>query len=286
MITPKTQYLARSLLLALAMAASASPALAQSATAWSEGYNSKTRLLAGQRAEGGGSRITVGVEIALAAGWKTYWRAPGDSGGVPPNFDLSQSKNLASATVHYPAPHRMRDPTGDAVGYKGGVVFPIDVAAADPAKPLELVVVVEYGICREICVPAEAKLTLMLAPGALGQLPAEVGAALGKVPRPADKRRPTDPELKGLTAVLTGDKPMLLIEAAFPGGGQGADVFVEASEGVYLPLPKRTASAAGAPLRFEVDLATGVDPAELKGKTLTVTLVSAAGQSEAARTID
>jgi DsbC/DsbD-like thiol-disulfide interchange protein len=261
-------------------------AFAQSATPWTEGYNSKTRLLAGQVPFGAERRAVVGVEIALAPGWKTYWRAPGDSGGVPPIFDLSQSKNLASATVHYPAPHRMVDVAGEAVGYKGGVIFPIEVVAADRAKPIALEVVIEYGICREICVPAEARMSLVLDPASLAAAPAAITAALETVPRAAGKRRPTDPELKAVTAVLAGDKPRIEIEAVFPGSGEGADVFVEASEGIYLPLPRRIGAGAGPVLRFEIDLATGVEPAELKGKTLTFTLVSAAGQSEAARTID
>src|SRR5207247_8452494 len=66
---------------------------------------------------------TLFRSIAIPGGWKTYWRSPGDAGGVPPEFDWQGSENLAAARVKYPAPHRLHDDkAGDAVGYKDGVI--------------------------------------------------------------------------------------------------------------------------------------------------------------------
>src|SRR5436309_312013 len=82
-----------------------------------------SRLLAGNG--------IAGVELQLPEGWKTYWRTPGDAGGVPPTFDWSKSDNLASVKVLYPAPKRFSDRAGDTVGYKGTVVFPVEVIPKD-----------------------------------------------------------------------------------------------------------------------------------------------------------
>ncbi len=49
---------------------------------------------------------------------------------------------------------------------------------------------------------------------------------------------------------------------------------------------RRRSSATAGVQTFEIDLATGVDIAEIKGKTLVVTMVSATGQSEATWKID
>ena len=88
-----------------------------------------------------------------------------------------------------------------------------------------------------------------------------------------------------MTASLDGGAPRLSIEARFPQGGRGADVFVEAPEGLYVPLPKRLPDAADGTLRFEVDLSRGGNARELKAKTLTLTLVSDAGATEATWTV-
>jgi len=75
-------------LLSLALLAVAGPraASADVATPWVAGYNSKSRLTAGLAAppEGGPLKLFVGVELVMEPGWKTYWRMPGDAGGLPP----------------------------------------------------------------------------------------------------------------------------------------------------------------------------------------------------------
>jgi DsbC/DsbD-like thiol-disulfide interchange protein len=222
----------------------------------------------------------AGIEIKLADGWKTYWRMPGDAGGIPPSFDWTGSTNLAAATVLYPAPLRLKDPEGDSVGYKAGVVFPVEVTPKDAAQPIELRLALEYGICREICVPTEAKLALSIPPQTTGNLPSAIATALAAVPRAAGGHRKTDPELLRANATLAGEKPSLVFEAAFPGGADGADLFVEAPDGIFVSLPKRVGEASGNVVRFEVDLDPGVEPEELRGKTLVLTMVSDAGQSE------
>jgi DsbC/DsbD-like thiol-disulfide interchange protein len=261
------------------------PAAAQTATPWSEGYNSKTRMISGTVARAGAEpRLLAGIEIQMADGWKTYWRNPGDAGGVPPYFDWAASENVASIKVLYPAPARLKDASGDSIGYKKSVVFPVEVVAKDAAKPVKLALAMEFGVCREICVPAEAKLALTL-PMASTAAPATLGGALDTVPRKAADKRTNDPELKAARAVLTGDKPTLAFDIAFSGDGVGADLFVEAPDGIYLSLPRRIGTNAGVQT-FEIDLATGITPGDLKGKTLVLTMVSASGQSESTWKVD
>jgi DsbC/DsbD-like thiol-disulfide interchange protein len=265
--------------------ASALPATAQgTATPWVDGYNSKTRLIAAT-IDTPKPMVNAGIEISMAAGWKTYWRNPGDAGGVPPNLDWTASSNVAAVKMLFPAPSRLKDASGDSIGYKTSVVFPLEVTPKDPTKPVDLKLAIEFGVCREICVPAEAKLNLSVpVSGNVGRdrvVFDTLTATHAAVPRKAADRRPTDPELKSVTATLTGDKPSIVIEAAFPGGTTGADLFLESSDGVYLPMPAAKAAITGNVARFTVDLSTGVEPAELKGRTLTLTFVSPTGASEA-----
>ena len=74
---------------------------------WSEDIRSAVRIIAGTN-KNADAPLRAGIEIKMQPGWKTYWRYPGDS-GVPPQFDFSNSENLKSATVLYPAPRLFKD---------------------------------------------------------------------------------------------------------------------------------------------------------------------------------
>ena len=78
----------------------AGSAEAEIASEWVTVQASKVRLVAGWR----GTEVIAGVELQLGDGWKTYWRSPGDAGGVPPFFDWSGSENVKDTAVLYPAP--------------------------------------------------------------------------------------------------------------------------------------------------------------------------------------
>lgn len=252
---------------------------AESASAWSEGKpETKSRLIAGTAA----GKAMAAVEIQLAEGWKTYWRFPGDGGGVPPTFDWAKSDNVASVRVLYPQPRRFADKAGDTLGYKGLAVFPVVVEPKDVGKPVSLKLTLEYGICREVCVPVEAELAVDLPITGAAELSAQVLAAIEQVPRLGQDLRANDPKLVKVEAKLDGPTPSLAIEAEFPGGTADADAYIESPEGFYIPLPK-TGSAKDVGknrLRFEVDLTGAVDPADIKGKDAKITLVSDQGLSE------
>src|SRR5215813_14250428 len=168
----------------LAGAAGAQSQARAQASTWFELLNARARLIGGAPAVRGATSYLAGVEIALDEGWKTYWRMPGDA-GVPPNFDWSGSSNVAAVTVLYPAPRRMSEPAADTVGYKHEVLFPVEVVPKDASQPVRLALAVEFGVCREICIPAEARLSLALTPAQMASTPSPAMlAALEKVPRP------------------------------------------------------------------------------------------------------
>ncbi len=249
------------------------------ASPWVAGFNNKSRLLAGL-ADARGGKLYAGVQIDMPAGWKTYWRAPGDAGGVPPEFDFSASKNLGSARVLYPAPHRSVDKAGTTIGYKDRVTFPVELIATDPSQPVGLKLKAAYGVCKDICIPAEAELELMVPIDI--STSAEIAAALQSIPRtildPA-----TDPQLSAWRIESRDGKPALILETLDPAGADG-DAFVDADAGLYLPPPKKISSTDGRAV-YEVDLTDGVDIKDLKTKPIKVTLVGGKGQSETSITL-
>lgn len=258
------------------MAAPVLPAQAwTAATAWVDGHSSRTRLVATNiLGEDGRERILAGVHIELADGWKTYWRSPGDSGGIPPTFDWDVSRNIARAVIGYPAPHRFQDVMGTAVGYKDEVVFLIEITPKDLAKPVELSVGVFYGVCKDICIPAETELELTLPGTAASDLsvPALLQRYRELVPSPS---RPDGPFLA--SAEKHGSE--LLITARYPGGLAGADLFVEAEDGSYMPVPEKLGED-GQSVRYRIDLSRTDDLSALSGKMLRLTIVSDTGSTE------
>jgi DsbC/DsbD-like thiol-disulfide interchange protein len=235
---------------------------------WNEDIRSAVRIVAGTN-KSGDAQLRAGVEIKMQPGWKTYWRYPGDS-GVPPHFDFSASENLKAATVLYPAPHLFTDETGQSLGYKERVVFPVVVSPQQPGKPVRLRLKIDYAVCEKLCVPAEGRAELILGSGNSTHN-SELGAAEARVPRPVTAAQ------AGLTArrINAGTKPLVAVDFAAP-AGQPVELFVEGPTPQWaLPIPKpvKSAPAGRAQFNFELDGSPpGVDP---KGQLdLTFTIVT------------
>ncbi len=251
------------------------------ASDWYSGMNNQARLIAGHASRDGKTALYAGVDITFPGGWKTYWRSPGDAGGVPPDFDWKGSDNLRAATVLYPAPHRIHDKAGDVVGYKDAVLFPVLVTPKDPAKPVTLQGKIAYGVCKDICIPAEAELQVVIPPDV--GTSNELTDALARVPGSAG-RSGIDPSLAAWHLDQSSGKPKLVLDLA-SAAPKSADAFVEAPGGIYVPLPKRVADQSGKAV-FEVDLTDGVDIKDIKGKPLTITMIDEKGQSETTITLE
>lgn len=244
---------------------------------WVTGHKTKARLLAGEL----NGRSMAFVEIALEPKWKTYWRNPGDAGGLPPTFNWQGSKNLAETTVKYPAPIRFREKTGDTIGYKGTVIFPIEIGAADNSKPITLALDLNYGICLNICVPVNAQLALAVPAGPLPAADPMAADALAMVPRKQSVLNPGDPKFERLTENGSGKAPTLEIEATFPRGGKSAEIYLHEASGAFVPHPKKAKDLGDGRLLFVARFQNQEEFAALRGKLLTITIVGASGASEA-----
>jgi|SRR6187431_1477146 len=239
------------------------PALAGDASAWDGDQRAAVRLIAGAQR---GTVRRAGIEIRLAPGWKTYWRYPGDS-GIPPRFDFSHSKNVKSVTVRYPAPHRLTDESGTSIGYKHGVVFPLDIVPQNAAQPVVLAVKADYAVCEKICIPAEGKAELNVTgrPGvqdgwlkqndALVPVAAQIGEG----------------ETLAVRSV-TRENKRILVDVAAPGA---IELFAEGPAADWaLPVPAPVDGAPAGQQRFAFEL-EGLPPnTRPDGATLMLTAVS------------
>jgi DsbC/DsbD-like thiol-disulfide interchange protein len=279
------RLLASSLALTVSLAlAGASLAASPGESPWVKETYSKVRLVSGSVAGLSGDRMIAGVQIRLDPGWKTYWRMPGDS-GVPPSFDWSGSKNLKSAEVLYPAPHRFTDASGTAIGYEDEVVFPVMVTPERAGEPVELKVNVDYGLCKTLCIPNQASLSIELPARTAGEADDPLLTRFfDLVPKPAETGKL--PALGGIEAKLDSAKPEFFIDVNFADGATGTDVFVEAPVGAFVPVPKPLGPVQNGKQRFVMSFASPAEAEAIKSKPLTLTFVSDEGAREASVTVE
>ena len=157
-------------------------------------------FLEGWREQSGGHY--AGIQIELADGWKTYWRAPGD-GGIPTTIEWGGSENLRSARLFWPRPTVFRISGLRSVGYRDQVVIPIRVTPKQNG-PITAQMDMRLGVCKDICVPVALSIRAELNTGANGG-EEQIRAALADRP----KRLET-----GLSCTLSEDTKGLRLDFA------------------------------------------------------------------------
>ena len=107
----------------------------------------------------------IALDFNLKPGWKIYWRQPGDS-GMPPNLDYNNSNNLKSLDLKWPFPKKEYEAANLLTNiYKDNVIIPIAITVKDPTKPLNLQTVLNFQVCKDICIPFQTNLFLLLDTG-------------------------------------------------------------------------------------------------------------------------
>ncbi len=139
-----------------------------------------------------GSTVYVALRQTIAPGWHTYWRNPGDA-GQPTALAWTLPPGWRAGDIVWPAPER--DLSGPIMNYvlTGEVYLPVPVhvpADAKPGQAVTLKAAATWLVCKDVCVPEQADLSLTL-PVARGTPPADprFGAAiqheLAAAPKPS-----------------------------------------------------------------------------------------------------
>jgi suppressor for copper-sensitivity B len=141
----------------------------------------KADLLTGG-SEAGGREVWIGVRLNLGAGWKTYWKSPGDA-GLPTEFDWSGSSNIVNAEVSWPAPSRLSILGFETIGYTHEVLFPVRIKVRDPGIETRIRLKLAIYACSTICVREERVLAATIRPGASGDSRTIIDAWRSRVPQ-------------------------------------------------------------------------------------------------------
>jgi DsbC/DsbD-like thiol-disulfide interchange protein len=256
--------------------AGAAPSRAQDASPWIGELHAAARLIAGAPIETAGVKLDrAGIEVRLDAGWKTYWRYPGDS-GVPPTLDFTGSDNVKSVTPLWPAPERFADGAGGySIGYRGDVILPLHIVLENARKPSSLRVKLGYAICGELCIPAQAELALTL-PNKAGTHEPALAAAEARIPRAVSFGVVNGLGIASIHRETNGGRERVVVDVTGVGDAP-VDLFVEGpSPDWALPVPDAEKPAADdrlAPRRFMFALDGLPSGAQAQGAMLTFTIV-------------
>jgi len=126
----------------------------------------------------------------MEKGWHTYWQNPGDS-GLPTTLAWKLPAGIEAGPIEWPAPREL--PVGPLVnyGYEGEVLHLVQLKVPRTLTIGDTVVLAaraEWLVCKEVCIPEGADLTLALpVQNAASPDPrwgAAIAAARAALPRP------------------------------------------------------------------------------------------------------
>jgi suppressor for copper-sensitivity B len=217
-----------------------------------------------------GTDDEAGLHIQLGAGWKFYWRTPGE-GGVPAQFDWTGSRNVTRVEVAWPAPQRIPLGKSDIYGYAEEAVLPLRIDRQDGEKPYGLDLALEYGVCKDICILRNDRLLLR----SQDALPPTADLMLlakwrSKVPQPAAQAG-----IQLVSHRLKPDRLIVVLQSQMP--LQRPDLFVEGTPDSWFGRPEAQFSPDGREVRFEL---AATYPSGKANQPLRLTLVDPAVKAE------
>ena len=236
---PAALRLITGLVVALACLVAASGGARASESGWiGDPQIGEARLVSAVMGTGDLGTVPLGIEFTLAAGWKLYWRTPGEA-GLAPALDLSEGPNPdLKGHISWPLPTRFDAFGFDNFGYANEVILPLDIAGHVAGTPLRIVADLEALVCADICVPFGGRLEMVIPDGAavasrhaqaMAQFAAMVPRAAGDggVSASGPSLRPKRVEARenGLFLTLGDTAPPV------------ADIFVEAQDDVAFKAP-------------------------------------------------
>ena len=124
--------------------------------------HAKVALIAEQNTASAGKPLWVGFFFQLDPGWHIYWQNPGDS-GQPPKIEWQLPQGFSAGSILWPVPIRLG--TGSVVdyGYEGQVFLMVPISTQSKQNTMlpNASANLKYIVCREICIPGKAHLTLV-----------------------------------------------------------------------------------------------------------------------------
>ncbi len=123
-----------------------------------EGKGAKVRIIGSfYENEQKEKKLIIGAHFKIADGWKIYGNDKAGI-GLPPTFNFEKSTNVASHEISWPEPKIEEESIGEETLkfpiYQNEVIIPVEVILKDENKKEDISLTLDYGLCKDICIPA------------------------------------------------------------------------------------------------------------------------------------
>lgn len=223
-------------------------------------------LLAGSAAKPGDT-VLAAVRLQMDAGWHTYWRNGGDSGG-PTKIEWELPKGITAGETQWPVPEKFSLEGSNTYIYHDEALLLVPLKLAADLKPgsVELKAKVSWLECENICVPGNDTVSATLEIGDTPKPSADAGqitAAQSKLPGSSNGL-----EVRAVWEPPTDAKTRnAILQWKTPDASAGADFFPEAADDfeVATTTEKLPSEPGWAKLRLTVKKFEGGWPKEIRG---------------------
>lgn len=154
----------------------------------------KASLVAAETSIQPGRPFTVALRLEHEEHWHTYWLNPGT--GLATTLAWKLPAGWTAGDIRWPAPVVLKDHTNTVIGngYEGETFLPVTLtppADLAPGTTVTLAVDADWLMCKDVCMPGSAKLTLSLPVAATAPQPdptwsAKITATVTNLPVPPD----------------------------------------------------------------------------------------------------
>ncbi|WP_288741978.1 protein-disulfide reductase DsbD domain-containing protein [uncultured Rheinheimera sp.] len=138
------------------------PAQAHS-SGWVKASHLKAELVSDHQDLRPGQRFKLALHFIPDEHWHTYWQNPGDS-GLATSIDWTLPDGVEAGAIQWPAPMAISVPPLVNYGFEGPTILVSELSIPVDFKgsQLQIKAKVDWLVCKEICIPADASFELNL----------------------------------------------------------------------------------------------------------------------------
>lgn len=192
--------------------------LCAATTGWQSAKHLQAELVSEYQQVQPGQTLQLALHFVPDEHWHTYWQNPGDS-GLPTQLSWTLPEGVSAGAIKWPTPQAIAVPPLVNYGFEGQTILLSDltIAADYQADTVPLTLKVDWLVCEEVCIPAEAEFSLVLPVAAKAVLAEETTTlfrqAQQQLPQPLDVKGQFDVSGGAFSAVL--DIPAIRPISAF-----------------------------------------------------------------------
>lgn len=130
---------------------------------WQQAKHLQAELVSEYQTVQAGQSLLLALHFIPDEHWHTYWRNPGDS-GLPTNIEWQLPAGVTAGEIQWPTPQAFSIPPMMNYGFAGPTVLLTELTIPNGFQEPFMVIAakVDWLVCEEICIPAEASFQLTL----------------------------------------------------------------------------------------------------------------------------